>query len=293
MTITGLPTAPNMVDSFTLTRNGCVQADNVTPLPLAAGQTCTFDVRFSPRATGPLSDTVLVSASPGGAVSIVLNGTGLTTLTLEPAAQDLDAGGNLNVLGGTNARFEFTVTNRGSAGVMITPSLEVSTVLGASMDGPTYFTILPNATTPCPPTLGAGANCKIDVQMVTPVGGTPGRKFARLQVTGGTGPTTVSSELAGTMRTDAILEFGDTAPRNFGSVKIGSVSESQIVQVRNSGGITLRAVPDLADSGRLPPRSRRPAPTRPPGTPSAARASCWRPPPPAISCCSSRRPPPA
>ena len=74
-------------------------ADNTTPLPLAAGQSCTFDVRFSPTTIGPLTGTVLVSASPGGAVSVVLNGTGLTTLTLEPAARDLDAGGNQNVAG--------------------------------------------------------------------------------------------------------------------------------------------------------------------------------------------------
>ena len=119
---------------------------------------------------------------------MVLNGTGLTTLTLEPSARDLDAGGNQNVAGQTNARFEFTITNRGPTPATLTLSNEISSATGAAPDRRELLRSVRRAPAPpCPAgPLAAGASCKVDVAMITPAMPVLGRKLMKLQVTGGT-----------------------------------------------------------------------------------------------------------
>jgi hypothetical protein len=235
---------------YTMTRNGCLASDNVTPRPLAGGENCTFDVRFSPSATGQRSGAVLVTASPGGTVSVQLNGAGDPTLAISPAVKDLDIDTStnpdtavLNVVGATNKRFTFTITNRGAGTLTtVTPTIESSTAVGATPDGKDYFGIFQSAAMPCMGTLTAGASCNVDVAMVTPGGATPGEKFARLQVTTGVVTTTASSEINGTLLADAALSFTDAAPRAFGGVLVGMASSSHLIQVRNTGGVTTGAL---------------------------------------------------
>jgi hypothetical protein len=236
-------TNPRFAPDFTVTRNGCLLADNTSPRPLAAGESCTFDVRFVPIATGLLTGVLRVFGDPGGSVEVNLSGTGITTLVIEPGAQDFDAGGTLNVLGQTNARREFVITNRGAAPLALTIGLAQSTVVGATADGVTYFQLFPStmAGMVCPVALAGGASCRVEVAMVTPTGATPGRKHARLEAlsTPAAPAAFASSELSGTLRADAALGYVDgNAPRAFGGVKVNEVSGTHLVQVQNSGSVS-------------------------------------------------------
>jgi hypothetical protein len=229
-------------DDFAVTRNGCLLADNTSPRPLAAGESCTFDVRFTPTATGLRPGILRVFGNPGGSVDVRLSGTGLSTLIIEPGAQDFDAGGALNVVGQTNGRRELVITNRGAAALALAIALEATDVIGATADGVTYFQLHPStmAGAVCPTALAGGASCRVEVAMVTPAGGTPGKKYARLQAR--SAPTaataTAVSELSGTLRADAALAYVDgSAPREFGGVKVNEVSGTHLVQVQNRGAV--------------------------------------------------------
>ena len=153
---------------FTVTRNGCVLADNTTPRPLAAGESCTFDVRFTPRATGARAGVVRVFANPGGSVAVRLGGIGLTTLLVEPGAFDFD-GSTQNVLGQPNAsqpmppRREFTITNRGVNAVALTTSIDVDQRGGRDRRRAHLLPALAQLDTGAglPAMLAGGASCQV------------------------------------------------------------------------------------------------------------------------------------
>jgi centrosomal CEP192-like protein len=65
-----LSTAGAQAGDFLITNNTC------NGLLLAPVKTCTFDVTFRPGVFGPRSGTLLVQATPGGAVSVPLSGFG-------------------------------------------------------------------------------------------------------------------------------------------------------------------------------------------------------------------------
>ncbi len=230
---------------FAVSRNGCLLADNTSPRPLAAGESCTFDVRFSPGATGARAGVIRAFANPGGSLALRLGGTGLSTLVVTPGAFDFDSGG-LNVLGQPSAsqptppRREFIVTNRGTEAVALTTQLQPSSLVGATADGPSYFQLLPSSTAAavCPPSLAGGASCRVEVAMITPAGATAGKKYARLLASGAAATTAAVAEVSGTLRADAALVYLDgNAPRDFGGVKVNQVSVAHLVQVQNSGGV--------------------------------------------------------
>ncbi len=126
-----------------------------TPLPLAAGQSCTFDVRFSPQAIGPLTATVSASASPGGAVSVVLNGTGLTTAHCSSRRRaTLDAGCQPQPERGrrrpTRASSSPSPTGALAAVTLTTAVAREQRRSGRPADHDDYFGIFTNAGSPCP-----------------------------------------------------------------------------------------------------------------------------------------------
>jgi hypothetical protein len=246
---TGAPSTGPIVRSvsvgdFALTRNGCLLADNVTARPLSAGESCTFDVRFTPTATGLRTGTLTVSANPGGAVNVPLSGTGATGIALSLAQIDLDttaAGAPVeNVLAQVNPRRQVSVSNRTTATVTLVPTFEISSALGATASGKDYYTAVADATvgaTPCGATLAAGASCTYQIFMVTPGGATAGTKKAVFQVAAGSATSTAVAEVTGTMLRDANIVFLDSANRDFGGVVTGTSSASHIIQLRNTGGV--------------------------------------------------------
>jgi hypothetical protein len=248
----GVPTSGGVTrmvsgGDFTVTniRNGCVLANNTTPKPLAPGESCTFDVRYRPTSVGPASATLTVSANPGGTVNTALSGNGLTSLVMSVPTLDLDKDDNgaavENVLGQTNGKVRISVINRSAASISLGTSFVVSSAVGATGDGPTYFNVSPDATsggTPCGPTLAGGGTCSFQIQMVTPMGGTAGTKKAVFQIVGATPATQIATaEVSGTMLRDAVIEFLDNANRDFGGVVVNTTSGSHAVQLRNTGGV--------------------------------------------------------
>jgi hypothetical protein len=265
----GAPTTGGVVRSisagdYTLTRNGCVLANNTTPRPLAGGESCTFDVRFTPSTTGVRSGTLTVAANPGGTVNVPLTGTGLTALVLGVTTLDLDRsntdGPVQNVLAQVNPKRRIVVTNRSNAAATaLTPSFAVSSLVGATGDGPTYFNVTPDSTTgatPCTPNLAAGASCSFEIQMVTPGGASAGAKKAVFQVTSALPSSTTSAEVSGTMLRDAVIEFLDLANRDFGGVVVASNPATRhVIQLKNTGGVqtgALQALPLTNGFAQLP-----------------------------------------
>ena len=231
---------------FTLTRNGCVLANNTTPRTLAGGESCTFDVLFTPMAVGARTGSLIVAANPGGTVTVPLTGNGLTALVLGVTSLDLDVSNSNapveNVMDQTNPKRRITLSNRSNGVINISmTSFGVSSLVGATMDGPLNFLVTPDSTTgatPCGPTLAGGASCSFEIQMKNPMGGTPGAKKAVFKVTDMTAQGTATTEVSGTLLRDAVIEFLDGANRDFGQVVVASNPASRhLIQLKNTGGV--------------------------------------------------------
>jgi hypothetical protein len=113
-------------------------------------------MQFRPTQSGPLSATLNVSASPGGATSATLTGTGggSAALAISPPSQDFGT----VALGSSSAIFTFTVTNTGGA-----PTGPLNgTITG--LNG-TQFTFGPGQSSSCTFTtiLAAGATCTVEM----------------------------------------------------------------------------------------------------------------------------------
>jgi len=59
-----------------------VSFDNGCTAPLAGGASCTVSVTFTPHTTGPRTGTLIVSAFPGGSITLVMSATGTTQVTV-------------------------------------------------------------------------------------------------------------------------------------------------------------------------------------------------------------------
>ncbi len=127
--------------SFFATLGGCFSAS------LSFGQSCSFNVFFSPKSAGPLQDAVTINFGP----QIQLSGNGVTTggpaLTIGPSPTLADTAVGQNTSG------TVTLTNISAGPVNITSV----TVTGTAPAG--VFTTSNN----CPSPLGAGSNCKVTV----------------------------------------------------------------------------------------------------------------------------------
>jgi hypothetical protein len=244
--VPGSAGAPALPAEWALIRNDCLLADNTTRRPLDPNQSCTFDLRFRPTATGSRSGNTTVSASPGGVAALTLNGIGLSTLVVEPAAMNFDAVLNVIRTGpdvAANPSLFVTVFNRGSANIAaFAITLQDSSAVGASPGDKDYYRLVATDTT-CGASLAAGASCVQRVAMDTrggvPAAPTPGRKYVRLEAVDTGAPMTsiATSEFAGNIHLDASLSLNDSAGRTFGGVRVGSSSVRHFVEVRNLGGL--------------------------------------------------------
>ena len=124
------------ISSASVTGAGFGTSGLVIPMSIAAGQTATFNVMFTPSSAGNAAGSVsLVSDAPSSPLVISVSGTALAaTALLSPSVSSLDFG---SVLVGSAASLGVTLMNAGNA------NLTLSSVLAA---GPGF-----NVT-------GAGAN---------------------------------------------------------------------------------------------------------------------------------------
>jgi hypothetical protein len=186
--------------SASLTGSGASQfviaSDACSNHTLAGGATCTIGVRFHPTARGGQTASLLVSATPGGAVTASLSATGLA-----PAALTGDASmtnfGTVDVSRSSPA-FTWTITNSGD----VTSGPLQTTLSGSTGD----FAVMNHCTNG--QTLAGGASCTIVLSfapassgaksLTITVAGTPGGS-AVLTATGtGRAPVGLTVALGGT-----------------------------------------------------------------------------------------------
>ncbi len=208
----------------TVTVGGAHAADfalgpNTCAAPLVGGATCTVSVTFSPNGAGARAATVTAAASPGGAASSNVSGSGiqLPVLTFNPTSY---AFGSVSV-GATSPGQNFTLTNTGTA-----PAASVIVGLGGTNGGD--FLILG---TSCANgmTLNPGQSCGGAVAFRPTAAGA---RAATLNA-GASGGST-SAPLTGTGLGVATLTIAPTLV-NFGTVVVGTNSNTQSFAVTNTG----------------------------------------------------------
>jgi hypothetical protein len=205
------------------------------------GGQCQIGVTFKPSTTASESATLTVSASPGGAPQMGLQGTGLApaALAVSPAAGH-DFGSVTQ--GGQSADFPFTVTNSGGV---------ASGTLSVALTGGSANQFQLGTDTCAGATLAAngGTSCTVNVHF-QPTASTTGAVQATLTITGTPGGTTTAT-VSGTALTPAALSITDANgqnPYNYGSILQGVNSAVVTFTVTNSGG-SASGVPTVGISG--------------------------------------------
>lgn len=193
--------------------------------PLAAGASCTVQVKFAPTTTGAKTSTLSASATTGGGKSLPLTGMAVApgSLTIAPLSQNF---GSL-LQNTASAPSMFTVTNMGGA---------ATTALSTAISGSSDYAITTDGCTT--KTLLAAGTCVITVTF-TPTSG--GQKSGTLTVSAVTGGTTASN-LTGIGLTSAVLTVSPAIFTFPAGTVSGTMSAAQTFTVTNTGGVVSGAV---------------------------------------------------
>jgi len=178
-----------------------------TPLTLAAGQSTSFTVLFSPTASGAASGSLSITSNGSDStLSIPLSGTGVTqgALTANPTSL---AFGNVQVNG--SASLSETLTNTG--GTSLTISAGASSGTGFSLSGLTL-----------PLTLNAGQSTSFTVRFAPTTGGAAS---GSVSITSNGSNPSLSIPLSGTGVTQGTLT-PSPASIAFGNLEVGSTASS-------------------------------------------------------------------
>jgi hypothetical protein len=224
--LVGTPSAPQTV---TLTNNGTETLNisniatsgdfaqtNTCGTSVAAGNSCTFDVRFSPTEAGPRTGTLAITDDAEGSPHTVsLSGTGAQpAVSLEPPNLNFS---NVRV-GTTSGPQAVALTNTGAAPLSIS-SITTSAGFGQTSDCPI-----------APSTLAAGGSCTINV------------RFTPTQAVQYEGQLTVTDNASGSPHTVNLYGTGvgpvvSLLPTRlvFANQNVKTTSPPQSVTLTNSG----------------------------------------------------------
>ncbi len=217
LTLTLQNTGKGPTGSIQFHVNGEFAADAGTCTePIAAGESCSFTMTFSPTALGLRSYDYEITEGSGTHARVNVRGTGISPdqLALATSAHNF---GTL-VVGAPNPTFSFDVTNYAP---VTTGTLSVAFT---GVDASSF-----SRTTTCT-TLAPGASCKVDVTMATTTGGT---KSAFLEVRGMPGGVATAS-LSGKLLTPAALSMTVAPDALFGDVVVNDTADRTFV-VTNTG----------------------------------------------------------
>jgi hypothetical protein len=201
--------------------------------PIAAGDSCTLNVAFTPSAAG--TRTASLAATAGSSVATAsLSGTGLApaTFTLAPTSWTFPP----LTVGTTSAAETFTLTNTGGD---TSPAPQLGFIGANAAD----FTLSSN---PCPTALTGGAGCTFTVSFTPSLAGA---ETATLGATA-TGTGAASSTLSGTGLSPGVLAIlpQGAFTGNFGPVSLTQSATASFV-LQNNGQSTLVAVPTVSSNG--------------------------------------------
>lgn len=198
------------------------ETDTCQNATVAAGSSCTIQVKFAPNSTGAQAGQLTISANvAGGQIVVDLNGTGLAggTVVLSPSTLDF---GSVAV-GSDSALFSVQASNSGATSVAIS-SIAVTSpfVLASNSCGTT--------------SLAANTSCQMQI------------KFSPTQI----GPATGTLTLVDTTGTQTVLLTGtgnavatDTLSAtslSFPATATGTLSSAQTITLTNSGDLALNSI---------------------------------------------------
>lgn len=220
--VSNIGQSPTGVPAFTLT--GLQASDfeivnHTCSAALAANAGCDVNVRMTPSAPGPRAAQLEVRATPGGATTAALSGTGLAapTFVWSPAGQDF---GGVTV--GSISSATLTLSNAGGV-ASAAPTISIGGTHAAD------YTIV---TSGCTAALSPGASCQVVVRFSPSVAG---MRMAMLTATAtaSTGGT-ASAPLSGNGQTPGAIDI-DPATHDFGSILQGTAAPTRIFTITNTG----------------------------------------------------------
>ncbi len=216
-TLTNTGTSNLSVTSFTAAGDFAVSSSNCSTLPktVAAAGTCSFQVTFTPVASGTRNGTVTVVDSVGTHV-VTLTGTGAAPGVSLSATNYTFAN---QVVGTTSAGHAFTLTNNG------TSSLTVTSVTASGDFGATNTCVSGSP-------IAANGTCTITATFTPKVAGA---RAGAITIVDGAG--TQVSTLSGT-GTAPLVSLSPTSLA-FGSQVVGTASSSQSITLTNGGTSSL------------------------------------------------------
>jgi hypothetical protein len=196
------------------------ETDDCQGESIAAGDSCTIQVTFTPAATGSRTGLLTIGANvAGGELPVSLSGTGAasTGFNLTPASISF---GGVEV-GSTSAALQVTANNSSSSAVPLTSSIT------------SPFAIASNA---CGTSVPAETSCNLTMTF-TPV--QTGAATGTLSLTDADGIQTVALRGAGLAApTDSLAPTHLSFP---GTI-MGQLSGAQTVTLTNSGGVSLTSI---------------------------------------------------
>ncbi|MCC6997269.1 MAG: choice-of-anchor D domain-containing protein [Deltaproteobacteria bacterium] len=212
--------SPTGVPAFTLT--GLQASDfeivnHTCSAALAANAGCDVNLRMTPSAPGPRAAQLEVRATPGGATTAALSGTGLAAANFvwSPAGQDF---GGVTV--GSLSSATLTLSNAGGV-ASAAPAISIGGSHAAD------FTIV---TSGCTAALSPGGNCQVVVRFSP---GVAGLRMATLTATATAGGT-ANAPLMGNGQTPGALDI-DPATHDFGSILQGTAAPTRVFTITNTG----------------------------------------------------------
>jgi len=223
LSIASIAIAGSNSSDFSLTHN--------CPLSLAVNAACVIQPTFKPTAAGPRKSSISISDNSGSGVhTILLTGVG-AAINTAPSSLTF----NSQQVGTPSTAQAVTITNEGSTVV----NLWQIAFLGANAGD-----FSKSNTSNCGSSLGAGANCAVNV-IFTPAAA--GSRTASLLISddGGGSPQAVTLTGAGTSGPAARLSSSAVI---FGEQAVGTSSQGEMVVLTNAGDGPL-AVGNLTISG--------------------------------------------
>lgn len=189
---------------------------------LAAGASCTLNLRFTPTVSGADTGSLVVSDSVG-TQTLVLTGTGLAPGAALSTAQLIFGS---QQTGTTSLAQTVAFTNSGNAPVSVT-----------SIAASANFTETDN----CTGTVAAGASCNINIAFAP---GTTGALSGTVTVVDSAGTQVITAQGQGVAPGLSV----NPAFVIFGAEQVNTASQAQSITVTNSGSTTLTLKPIMVSS---------------------------------------------
>lgn len=199
---------------------------------IAAHTSCVIKVRFLAPAKGSFAAEIDVAASPGGAMSFGLTGTGLS-----PAALALSSTTFGSVPRGGNADLVVTLSNTGE----VATGTPVAITIRPGADAAQFSVQSTTCNVALAPAGSAGDKCTATVRFAPPSGTSNGVKTATLR--GAAGALVLDVTTSGTAVDPSLLTIAPAGDYDYGNVvSNGTNFATQTFAVNNTGGVASGAL---------------------------------------------------